>query len=392
LPPVESDRPSQNRGSHHRSRSQFSRLVEDPRDRVNIRQTDTPPPASSSPRETEVEKDVKVSPHGTSDALFKECLDRIRQQRFEADPDFDTGGSPVIDKLTADEMEITRKLFQRIDPDREVAPRLEHKDRYIDPYWDPFAKVEEMRDQLATDFNDYVKLLSAAEARKEKLKLRKTLKDKYPYFNPYSKPSQERYKREQQPEFPYPHHNHERFWNPPPDTRTLLKNRGRMITWRDLDVLHHFVADNGYILPRRITMATRRQQRAIFNAISMARRLAIMPYDWKPSASERMPVMDPLQYIAEEMTDRYIERRDRRALAILKVMERRYPSLEFKRLHKFLRAQEQREDAEAVQKAEEEAGDFSRLLSRYTRLQQDRGPSWETGETAPYSYSPSATS
>ena len=86
-------------------------------------------------------QEQKVSSGGGPDALFKECLAQIRQRRVDLDPDVTTKPSKVIQALSESELDLTRKVFERIDPAKQVAPNLQHKSHYIDPMWDPFKQV-----------------------------------------------------------------------------------------------------------------------------------------------------------------------------------------------------------------------------------------------------------
>jgi len=310
-------------------------------------------------------QEEKVSPFGSADALFKECLDSIRRHRLQHDPDVDTRPSPTINKLTMEELDITRKIFQRVDPEREVAPRLEHQNHYIDPYWNPFHKNDDLKEQVAAEFNDYARMVGAAEARRQRIAIRRSLMRQYRMYDPYS--AERNRGRPPVDPFPTPHKTDEQFWDPPPVMRRILRNHGRYLTWRDVDVLHHFVSENGFILPRRITHATRRQQRTIFGSIVQARQMAVLPYDWKPTPAEMMPVMDPLQYLADKLTERYMTLRDRRAQAILKVMVQKYPNLNYFKYLKYEAKRAAHDREETAQAQEEAQGDFSRVLSRYKR-------------------------
>jgi small subunit ribosomal protein S18 len=51
-----------------------------------------------------------------------------------------------------------------------------------------------------------------------------------------------------------------------------------IIDYKNPEVLRRFVTDRGKIIPRRISGATAKQQRAICNAVKRARYLALLPY------------------------------------------------------------------------------------------------------------------
>ena len=66
--------------------------------------------------------------------------------------------------------------------------------------------------------------------------------------------------------------------------RRLLFRRKRTldpsieIDYKKPEVLRRFITDRGKIIPRRISGATARQQRAICTAVKRARYLALLPY------------------------------------------------------------------------------------------------------------------
>lgn len=51
-----------------------------------------------------------------------------------------------------------------------------------------------------------------------------------------------------------------------------------IIDYKNPDVLRRFITDRGKIIPRRISGATAKQQRAICLAVKRARYLALLPY------------------------------------------------------------------------------------------------------------------
>ena len=50
------------------------------------------------------------------------------------------------------------------------------------------------------------------------------------------------------------------------------------IDYKNVQLLKRYTSDTGKILPRRITMATAKQQRKIAKAIKTARHMALLPY------------------------------------------------------------------------------------------------------------------
>merc|ERR1712113_909784 len=102
-------------------------------------------------------------------------------------------------------------------------------------------------------------------------------------------------------------------------------------------------ADNGYILPRRTTMLPRPKQQELVRAVRMGQRMALLPYNWKLQDYQAMPLMDPLQWMADRLTDRVTESRDKRSRAMLRVMMERYLERHYR---KFIRHEAERSRTE----------------------------------------------
>merc|ERR1711865_660827 len=102
------------------------------------------------------------------------------------------------------------------------------------------------------------------------------------------------------------------------------------ITWRDIDIIQHFMTDNGYILPRRTTMLSRGQQKRLVKSVKTAQVMSLLPYNWKPSDYQAMPLMDPLQWMADRLTDRVKEYGDKRSRAMVQIMMERHPELNYR--------------------------------------------------------------
>lgn len=277
-------------------------------------------------------QDTMVSPEPmsktprTSAQLFQECLDAIRREKLKEDPDVDTRPSPVIEKLAQDELELTRRIFRRIDPAEKLTSNLEHKGQHIDPYWSPFKEAKDLRIQVAAEFDEYSALVGIAEARRVKHQLKKSLRRNARLYDPYSDESKLRNGLPNELP-PQPHRLTDKYWEPTPLKAALAKEK---ITWRDVDIIQHFIAENGYILPRRTTMLTRKKQADLVRAVRTAQRMALIPYDWKSPDYAVMPLMDPLQWMLDRLTASYVEARDLRAQAMIRVMMERYPQLNYK--------------------------------------------------------------
>jgi small subunit ribosomal protein S18 len=50
------------------------------------------------------------------------------------------------------------------------------------------------------------------------------------------------------------------------------------IDYKDVKLLQSFIAENGKIMPRRLTGVTSQQQRKLVEAIKRARNLALLPF------------------------------------------------------------------------------------------------------------------
>mmetsp|Transcript_36861 Transcript_36861/g.78218 ORF Transcript_36861/g.78218 Transcript_36861/m.78218 type:complete len:398 (-) Transcript_36861:33-1226(-) len=273
--------------------------------------------------------DTKVSPKGSSDAAFQELIHSIRQRRQDLDSATASGPSDGITKLKQDEIELTRKVFQRVDPDRDVTSDLSAAGHDIDPYWNPFAEVEDLKSQVTAEFDEYARFVSVAEAKRTNIHIKKRMREALKQSNPYSEEHRRFHGRERGfDQLPKPFRITDKHWERTPLQSKLGKE---VITWRDVDIIQHFMADNGYILPRRTTTLTLKQQRRLVKAVRTAQRMSLIPYQWRLQDYQAMPLMDPLQWMVDRLTDQVKEQKDRRASAMLQVMMDRYPELNFSR-------------------------------------------------------------
>lgn len=284
--------------------------------------------------------DTKVSERSSADALFQEQIDRLRHKRAELE--LGSTRSGPIEKLQQDEIELTRKIFARADPERDLTTDMAHQAHGIDPYWNPFNEVRDLKEQVSAEFSlahglshvsdefdEYSRHVDVAEAKRQRIQIKKSLKRATQVYNPYSQEFRQWHGREKggdQP--PKPFRIPDEYWERSPLQEKLRKER---ITWRDVDIIQHFIADNGYILPRRTTMLSRQQQRKLCKAVLIAQRMSLLPHRWKLQDYQAMPLTDPIQWMVDRLTERHIEKGDRRANAMLKVMIERYPTLNFKK-------------------------------------------------------------
>lgn len=227
-------------------------------------------------------------------------LPQIRQSRVERDPDVHNARSPVIEKLTQQETDITRTLFERLDESAHTQEeRIARREHNIDPYWDPFRHVEESREKLQGEYDEYAKLVSAADAKAVRVQIRKALLKNRMRYDSYSLDFRRWLKRLPAEKIPVPHKVHEQFW----ELSGLQKQLGReRITWRDPDIIQHFRAANGYILPRRLTKLSKRKQMDLVKAVRVAQQMALIPFDWNSGGSETMPLMDPVQWMSYRLS------------------------------------------------------------------------------------------
>eukprot|EP00928_Gymnodinium_smaydae_P009164 TRINITY_DN13394_c0_g1_i1.p1 TRINITY_DN13394_c0_g1~~TRINITY_DN13394_c0_g1_i1.p1 ORF type:complete len:364 (-),score=69.96 TRINITY_DN13394_c0_g1_i1:96-1187(-) len=301
--------------------------------------------------------ETKVSPRGTSDALFQECLDKIRQKKAKHQADSYrslTVDSKEITQLKEEELELTRKIFKRIDPAGDMTSDHAHAEHHIDPYWNPFHKVRDLQDKVVAEFDEYARCVNVAEQKRIRIQIRKSLRRVPLAYNPYTSAFAGYHGRKTSvDEPPKPFRISDKHWERTPLQERLSRER---ITWRDVDIIQHFVADNGYILPRRTTMLDRRQQSRLVKAVKTAQRMSLIPYNWRLPDFQAMPLMDPLQWMVERLTDRVVEARDRRSRAMLQVMIGRYPELNFAR---FLRHEAATEAQEAERGSPDGAASFS---------------------------------
>jgi len=195
---------------------------------------------------------------------------------------------------------------------------------------------------VTAEFDEYARYVTVAEQRRTRIQIKKSLKRCSDMYNPYSKEFKNWHGREAGDQMPKPFRLPDRHWEPNPLQVRLARER---ITWRDLDIIQHFIADNGYILPRRTTMLSRRQQQDLVRAVKIAQRMALLPYGCRLQDYQAMPLMDPLQWTVDRLTDRTVEHGDKRSRAMLQVMMERNPELNYRN---FLRHEAKRAQAEAA--------------------------------------------
>jgi len=226
-------------------------------------------------------QEAKVSHRGTSDSLVQELVNGVRARRAalsaESDPGFRQLDTTPIAKLKQDEIELTRKIFARVDAERNVVSdsktyEIKHN---IDPYWSPFHQVQDLKQQVTAEFDEYQRIVGAAEAKRTRIQIKRSLARMASVRNPYASSFRNYHKREAPEMPPKPFRLPDTFWEPTPLQAQLAKEK---ITFRDLDIIQHFLADNGYILPRRTTMLSRKKQKELVAAVVTAQHMALLPY------------------------------------------------------------------------------------------------------------------
>lgn len=280
-------------------------------------------PRSPNSKPLNREAAIRQQPVTSSESLYAECVAALRRRRWELGDPLEAP-SEEIEDLSRREKEIVNKIFQR----SELETTGSGSGSGIDAFWDPMARVEGLEAQVAHDFEEYTKLVGAAEARRQRLLLRRSLKKAAQHLDPLSLHEATQFPQEAEAP-PQPHRQSERFWDPDASIRNALKNNNIPITWKDLHVLHLFIGGNGLLLPRRLTNASRIQQRFIYKAINSARRMGLFPYDRKPTPTCRMPLMDPVQFLVDELTHRAATQQDLRAEAMVRVLMDKYPKLNY---------------------------------------------------------------
>lgn len=298
-------------------------------------------------------QETKVSASGSADSLLQELVDGVRRRRALLTQDGSGSGldmkagfnqhldTNAIVKLKQDEIELTRKIFARVDPTGNAisdlsGPAAKHN---IDPYWSPFHQVQDLKQQVTAEFDEYQRIVSAAEAKRMRIQIKRSLARMSKTYNPYSSSFRVHHGQEAAAQPPKPFRLPDKFWEPTPLQVQLANER---ITFRDLDIIQHFLADNGYILPRRTSMLSRRKQQELVKAVITAQHMALLPFRTKPRDYQVMPLMDPLQWMADRLFDRVREDKDRRSRAMLQVMMERYPELNYRNFlkHEAARAKE----------------------------------------------------
>eukprot|EP01066_Platyproteum_vivax_P004776 Platyproteum_vivax@DN16133_c0_g1_i1.p1 len=311
---------------------------------------------------------IKVTPSIAPEALFDESLIQIRRQNWSWDPDVDTAESNAVIKLRADEISLTHKIFDKIFTEGQMAIGVyKQVHEHIDPYWNPFNQVEDLRARLTLEWTELSSLLTTAEKKISERNVRRAFNAMLDTYNPYHKQHTEFYKKVGRRVFPVPHHSllHEQFWNPSARHRERCK---RKITWRDLDILNHFISENGLITPRRLTLTPSAVQKRAFKAICTARHLALIPVDWNDKA--KLPFKLPLQHLLDSVTNRYTFRGDLRAKAMVETMMAKYPKLnyyEFLTLEANLAKGEQEKPRPTKYELDKIKGSIQKVLYRYRR-------------------------
>ncbi|KAL8274369.1 hypothetical protein Esti_001691 [Eimeria stiedai] len=346
-----------------------------------------PSPTTSDPRPSHQAAEAKLlnrevvlrrSRVSSNESLYEESLEALRRRRWELGDPLEAP-SPEIEELSKQEKKIVQSLMERTQQETQVTRQTlkpipsrtiegtefelqeSGSNNGIDAFWNPMARVEGLEAQVAHDFEEFTKLVGAAEARRQRLLLRESLRKAAKLHDPLSAARAEYFGEEEGEAPPTPHRQAERFWNPNATSRSALKNKNLPITWKDLHLLHLFVGSNGLLLPRRLTHASRLQQRFIYKAVNSARRMGLFPYDRKPSDACKLPLMDPLQFLVDELTHRAHTQGDLRAEAMLRVLMERYPKLDYFR---FLQLQARwRERGRGEEEAEpQKKSEFARLF------------------------------
>lgn len=318
-------------------------------------------------RVNKIMENIKVSKESSRNALFDECLEELYRKKKQIDKDsVEYDNSPVIEDLTREELKITKNIFERINGKKKHVSNLSYNDIYIDPYWNPFKEVNDLKREITYEFNEYAKMASIMEMKRQKRSIKKSLKEQYKLRNPYSSEYNMYHNLQmEKEEIHYPDQS-ERFWNPSFNKRKLLTIKSPF-TWRHTHILHNFIGESGLILPRKFNLTTRKQQMQIFKAICIARRMALYPYDGKPNKDDLIPLMDPLQLLADELIHRYIEFKNLRAQAMIKVMINKYPSLNYYKYFCYESKKNHVEEEKKERERQEEEGDFSHILQKYKK-------------------------
>ena len=138
---------------------------------------------------------TKVSSSSSPDALFAECLSKIRVTRASVEAaatrQMLSKGRDTIASLSADETQLMRRVFERTQlaledgTGKESDPAKGSSDG-IDPYWDPFQELHTEQDKLDAAFSDYSKVASAAEARARRLEIRRAVRRAVTKYDPLS--------------------------------------------------------------------------------------------------------------------------------------------------------------------------------------------------------------
>ncbi|XP_026190853.1 uncharacterized protein LOC113146763 [Cyclospora cayetanensis] len=181
-----------------------------------------------------------------SSSLYEECVSTLRRRRFELGSALLEAPSPEIEELSRQEKAIISKLMERTQQEAKarwhglglmVRLLFFASSTGIDALWDPRARVEGLEAQVAHDFEEFSRLVGAAEARRQRLLLRQSLKKAAKVHDPLSEEHRQYFGEQEAEAPPAPHRQSERFWDPSASLRSALKNKNLPITWKDVHIL-----------------------------------------------------------------------------------------------------------------------------------------------------------
>ncbi|EAN33901.1 Ribosomal protein S18 family protein [Theileria parva strain Muguga] len=268
--------------------------------------------------------------------LYYECMNEIYDRRFEI---HNIKESKTIQDLTKQEYDILNKVFNRVNnasmfskstsntPNPSVKSK-QYGNTGISPYWDPFKNIKNLKLQIISEYNQLKRLVDNVKLYKFKQAVNSLSSSGINFGhtdasdNKVNEDSESMYIK------------NENFWDPDRNKRLILNNNNKPFSFHDLHVLHNFISQDGQILPRRINMTTRKQQIQIFKAIKIARNLALFPYNNKPSYHNQIPLINPIEYMYNELFYKYKNENDLRCKTMIQILQNKYPNINY---HKYLK-------------------------------------------------------
>merc|ERR1711862_33332 len=108
------------------------------------------------------------------------------------------------------------KVFNRIDPSRDLTSDFKDTGHDIDPYWSPFTKVRDLKNQVTAEFDEYARYVNVAEQKRVRIQIKKSLRRCSPIYSPFSSQFRDWHGQEPGDQPPKPFRLPDKYWEPTP--------------------------------------------------------------------------------------------------------------------------------------------------------------------------------